>query len=99
METKDFMQLIAKQEVQDYPFGSCQYQTVEQAYKAAKEATIPELYGLFEEDILLDVLRDKLGVKSPKCGCDRGDCGACSVLLNGKSVRSCLVFAIEVNGQ
>jgi len=50
-------------------------------------------------DILLDVLRDKLGMKSPKCGCERGDCGACSVLLNGKSVRSCLVFAIEVNEQ
>jgi len=50
-------------------------------------------------EILLDVLRDKLGMKSPKCGCDRGDCGACAVLLNGKSVRSCLVFAIEVEGQ
>lgn len=50
-------------------------------------------------EILLDVLREKLGVKSPKCGCDRGDCGACNVLLNGKSVRSCLIFAIEVDGQ
>ncbi|MFO7659413.1 MAG: (2Fe-2S)-binding protein [Candidatus Cloacimonadaceae bacterium] len=50
-------------------------------------------------EILLDVLRDKLGTKSPKCGCERGDCGACAVLLNGKSVRSCLVFAIEVDGQ
>jgi aerobic-type carbon monoxide dehydrogenase small subunit (CoxS/CutS family) len=50
-------------------------------------------------ETLLDVLRDKLGVKSPKCGCDRGDCGACAVLLNGKSVRSCLIFAIEVDGQ
>jgi len=50
-------------------------------------------------ETLLDVLRDKLGMKSPKCGCDRGDCGACAVLLDGKSVRSCLIFAIEVNGQ
>jgi carbon-monoxide dehydrogenase small subunit len=49
-------------------------------------------------DVLLDVLRDKLGLKSPKCGCDRGDCGACSVLLDGKSVRSCLVLAAEVEG-
>jgi len=50
-------------------------------------------------EILLDVLRDKIGVKSPKCGCDNGDCGACTVLLNGKTVRSCLIFAIEVDGQ
>ncbi|MBF0443209.1 MAG: (2Fe-2S)-binding protein [Oligoflexales bacterium] len=47
-------------------------------------------------ETLLEVLRDKCGVKSPKCGCDRGDCGACSVLLNGHGVRSCLVFAVEV---
>ncbi|HNX37782.1 MAG TPA: (2Fe-2S)-binding protein [Candidatus Cloacimonadota bacterium] len=47
-------------------------------------------------EVLLDVLRDKLGVKSPKCGCERGDCGACTVLLDGKVVRSCLVLAVEV---
>ena len=50
-------------------------------------------------DVLLDVLRDKLGITSPKRGCDRGDCGACAVLLNGKSVRSCLVLAIEADNQ
>jgi len=49
-------------------------------------------------ETLLDVLRDKLGMKSPKCGCDRGDCGACAVLMNGRSVRSCLVLAIETDG-
>ena len=49
-------------------------------------------------DILLDVLREKLGVKSPKIGCERGDCGACTVLLDGKSVRSCLILAIEADG-
>jgi carbon-monoxide dehydrogenase small subunit len=49
-------------------------------------------------DILLDVLREKLGVKSPKIGCERGDCGACTVLLDGKSVRTCLILAIEVDG-
>ena len=50
-------------------------------------------------ETLLEVLREKLGVKSPKCGCDRGDCGACNVLLNGRSVRSCLILAIEIEGQ
>jgi len=49
-------------------------------------------------ETLLDVLRDKFGVKSPKCGCERGDCGACTVLLDGKAVRSCLILAIEVDG-
>ena len=48
---------------------------------------------------LLDVLRDKLGVKSPKYGCGRGECGSCSVLLNGKSIRSCITLAIEIDGQ
>jgi len=49
-------------------------------------------------DILLDVLREGLGVKSPKIGCERGDCGACTVLLDGKTVRTCLILAIEVDG-
>lgn len=51
------------------------------------------------EEKLLDVLRDKLGVKSPKYGCGRGECGACTVLINGESVRSCIIFAIEVDGE
>lgn len=50
-------------------------------------------------EILLEVLRYKMGVKSPKSGCDTGDCGACTVILNGKAVRSCLIFAVEVDGQ
>ena len=50
-------------------------------------------------ETLLDVLRGKLGVKTPKEGCGRGDCGACTVLLDGKAVRSCLILAIEVDGQ
>jgi carbon-monoxide dehydrogenase small subunit len=49
-------------------------------------------------DVLLDILRERLGMKSPKVGCERGDCGACTVLLDGKTVRSCLVLAIEADG-
>ena len=51
------------------------------------------------DEILIEVLREKLGVKSPKCGCNKGDCGTCTVILNGKTVRSCLVLAIEVDNQ
>jgi carbon-monoxide dehydrogenase small subunit len=47
---------------------------------------------------LLEMLREKLGIKSPKCGCDRGDCGSCTVMINGRAVRSCLVLAVEVDG-
>ena len=49
-------------------------------------------------DVLLDVLRTRVGVKSPKIGCERGDCGSCTVLLDGATVRSCLVLAVEVDG-
>jgi aerobic-type carbon monoxide dehydrogenase small subunit (CoxS/CutS family) len=50
-------------------------------------------------DTLLEALRDQAGIKSPKAGCERGDCGACTVLLDGRTVRSCLVLAVEVDGQ
>ena len=49
-------------------------------------------------DVLLDVLRGRLGIKSPKVGCDRGDCGTCTVLLDGKTIRSCLALAVEADG-
>jgi carbon-monoxide dehydrogenase small subunit len=49
-------------------------------------------------EVLLEVLRDKLGMKSPKCGCDSGDCGACTVFLDGRPVRSCLILAVEAQG-
>ena len=48
---------------------------------------------------LLDVLRDGLGLTGTKEGCSTGDCGACSVTLDGRLVCSCLVFAAEVNGK
>jgi len=47
---------------------------------------------------LLKVLRENLGLTGTKKGCDTGDCGACTVLLNGRPVNSCLVLAVEANG-
>jgi carbon-monoxide dehydrogenase small subunit len=47
---------------------------------------------------LLDVLRNQAGLTGTKKGCDVGDCGACTVILNGKPVNSCLVLALEVKG-
>ena len=50
-------------------------------------------------DTLLDVLRENLGVIGPKRGCDSGDCGTCTVLINGESIRSCLTIALTVAGK
>ena len=47
---------------------------------------------------LLDLLRDDLGLTGTKNGCDEGDCGACSVLVDGKVVTSCLVLSVEMDG-
>jgi carbon-monoxide dehydrogenase small subunit len=47
---------------------------------------------------LLDVLRNEVGLTGTKKGCDVGDCGACTVLLDGKPVNSCLVLGVEVSG-
>jgi len=47
---------------------------------------------------LLDILREKLGIKSVKEGCGEGECGACAVILDGKVVNSCLVPAVAVHG-
>ncbi len=48
---------------------------------------------------LLEVIREDLSLTGTKRGCDTGDCGACTVLINGKSVLSCLVLAVEAHGK
>ncbi len=50
------------------------------------------------DETLLDVLRDRLGLTGAKEGCGTGDCGACSVMLNGRLVCSCLVLGAEAQG-
>ena len=47
---------------------------------------------------LLDALRERLGNTSPKKGCDHGQCGACTVLLDGRRANSCLALAVEHDG-
>ena len=49
-------------------------------------------------DSLLDALRERIGLTGSKEGCNNGNCGACSVILDGRLVNSCLVMAAEVEG-
>ena len=49
--------------------------------------------------LLLDVLRDKIGLTGAKKGCALGNCGCCTVLVDGKPVLSCLLLAIEAQGK
>ena len=49
-------------------------------------------------ETLLHVLREKLGLTGTKEGCGEGDCGACTILVNGKSVNSCIYPAIQADG-
>ena len=51
------------------------------------------------EETLLDVLRDRLALTGSKEGCGSGDCGACSVMLDGRLVCSCLVLGAEAEGR
>ncbi|PRC42289.1 4-hydroxybenzoyl-CoA reductase subunit gamma, partial [Mycobacterium sp. ITM-2017-0098] len=48
---------------------------------------------------LADYLREKCGLTGTHLGCEHGACGACTVLLDGQAVRSCLIFAVQVDGQ
>ena len=47
---------------------------------------------------LLDLLRNEFGLKGTKEGCGEGECGACTIILDGKAVNSCLIFAGQING-
>lgn len=48
---------------------------------------------------LADYLREKCGLTGTHLGCEHGACGACTVLLDGQAVRSCLIFAVQTDGQ
>ena len=70
--------------------------------KMAVQATIngePTAFLCSPGQVLADVLRDEMELIGTKIGCNTGDCGACSVLVNDRLVCACLVLAAEVEGQ
>jgi len=59
---------------------------------------IQQKLAVSPEERLLDVLRDRLGLVGTKEGCGSGDCGACTVLMDGRPVTSCMVLAAAADG-
>jgi xanthine dehydrogenase YagT iron-sulfur-binding subunit len=59
---------------------------------------IPQRISVDPRTTLLDALRERLGIYGPKKGCDHGQCGACTVLLNGRRANSCLALAVAHDG-
>ncbi len=57
-----------------------------------------EMVDVPDNMTLLQMLREKLGLTGTKNGCNAGECGACTVILNGEPVNSCMVLAVEVDG-
>ena len=51
------------------------------------------------EDLLIDVLRQKIGLTGTKKGCGQGDCGTCTVIIDGKRALACLTLAIACQGK
>jgi carbon-monoxide dehydrogenase small subunit len=60
---------------------------------------VPHRLKVKASALLVDVLRDELGLKGTKRGCDQGQCGACTVLLAGRPVLSCILLAVQADGK
>jgi aerobic carbon-monoxide dehydrogenase small subunit len=59
---------------------------------------VPYELGLEPRELLVYVLRDRLGLTGTVVGCDTSSCGACTVLLDGESVKSCTVLGVQADG-
>ncbi len=60
---------------------------------------IDYIFDISPKETLLDVIRDRAGLKGTKKGCDGGHCGACTVIMDGETVNSCCLLAFQANGK
>ena len=60
---------------------------------------VPTTVSVSFEMSALAMLRDELGLSGTKYGCGEGECGACTILVDGKSINSCLMFAVDCDGR
>ena len=72
-----------------------------QAYRSVEITVNGQTYNKQVEPrkLLSDFLREDLDLRGTHVGCEHGICGACTVLMNGHTVRSCLMFAVQANGE
>jgi carbon-monoxide dehydrogenase small subunit len=71
----------------------------EQTRVSARINGVPVEFLCYPHQSLLECLRDLLGLTGAKEGCNDGNCGACSVLLDGRLVNACLVLGVEIEGK
>src|SRR4051794_32525259 len=96
------------------PFGRCPVTKDDEAMMKTSTTTVPPTdlvetaftvngeevrLALEPRESLLDVLRERLVLTGTKKGCDQGQCGACTVHIDGRRVVSCLTLAVQVAGQ
>ena len=55
--------------------------------------------AVYPNQTLVDVLRERLGLTGTKVGCEMGDCGSCTVIMDGKAVNACLVLGAQADGR
>jgi len=90
---------IQKKPENRFPVGHCSRAEPSLLSRALAECGVSHRIEVEPRATLLDVLRERLHLTGTKKGCNRGECGACTIHLDGRRVNGCLVLAITANGK